>query len=70
MKDNTEATKTLKRFTLEEANAMLPLVKSIVSDIREVFRTVIGRRTDLHRLLRKGARTLGSCTTTRWRESR
>lgn len=59
MKDNTEATKTLKRFTLEEANAMLPLVKSIVSDIREVFRTVIGRRTDLHRLLRKGARTSG-----------
>ena len=59
MKDNTEATKTLKRFTLDEANAMLPLVRSIVSDIREVFRTVTGRRTDLHRLLRKGARTAG-----------
>ncbi len=59
MKDNTESTKTIKRFTLDEANAMLPLVRSIVSDIREVFRTVIGRRTDLHRLLRKGARTAG-----------
>ncbi len=59
MKDNSESTKTLKRFSLDEANAMLPLVRSIVSDIREVFRTVIGRRTDLHRLLRKGARTAG-----------
>ena len=59
MKDNTEATKTLKRFTLEEANAMLPLVRSIVSDIREVFRTVTGRRADLHRLLRKGVRKAG-----------
>jgi hypothetical protein len=59
MKDNTEATKTLKRFTLDEANAMLPLVRSIVSDICEVFRTVTGRRTDLHRLLRKGARKAG-----------
>jgi hypothetical protein len=59
MKDNTEATKTLKRFTLDEANAMLPLVRSIVSDIRDVFRAVTGRRTDLHRLIRKGARTAG-----------
>ena len=59
MKDNTEATKTLKRFTLDEANAMLPLVRSIVSDICEVFRTVTGRRTDLYRLLRKGARKAG-----------
>ena len=59
MKDKSESTKTLKRFTLDEANAMLPLVRSIVSDIREVFRTVIGRRTDLHRLLRKGVRTAG-----------
>jgi len=59
MKDNTEATKTLRRFTLEEANAMLPLVRSIVSDICEVFRMVTGRRTDLHRLLRKGARSAG-----------
>ena len=59
MKDNSESTKTLKRFTLDEANAMLPLVRSIVTDIREVFRTVTGRRTDLHRLLRKGARSAG-----------
>ena len=59
MKDNTDATKTLKRFTLDEANAMLPLVRSIVSDICEVFRNVTGRRADLHRLLRKGARRAG-----------
>ena len=59
MKDNTEATKTLKRFTLGEANAMLPLVRSIVSDICEVFRSVTGRRTDLYRLLRKGVRKAG-----------
>ncbi len=59
MKDNTEATKTLKRFTFDEANAMLPLVRSIVSDIREVFRAVTSRRTDLHRLLRKGVRRAG-----------
>lgn len=38
---------------------MLPLVCSIVSDIREVFRSVTGRRTDLHRLLRKGAKSSG-----------
>jgi hypothetical protein len=55
MKENTGSTKTLKRFTLDEANAMLPLVNSIVMDIREVFRAVTGRRSDLHRLLRKGS---------------
>jgi hypothetical protein len=59
MKDNSESIKTLKRFTIGEANAMLPLVRSIVSDIREVFRAVTSRRTDLHRLLRKGARRAG-----------
>lgn len=38
---------------------MLPLVRSIVSDISEVFRNVTGRRADLHRLLRKGIRSTG-----------
>lgn len=41
-----------KSFTVDEANAMLPLVRSIVSDVREVFQRVTMRRTDLHRLLR------------------
>lgn len=38
---------------------MLPLVRSIVSDICQAFRTVTGRRADLHRILRKGSRTSG-----------
>ncbi len=38
---------------------MLPLVRSIVSDIADIFRSVTGRRSDLHRLLRKGKRTSG-----------
>ncbi|QDV24887.1 hypothetical protein Q31a_32090 [Aureliella helgolandensis] len=38
---------------------MLPLVRSIATDIAEVFRNVTGRRTDLHRLFRKGT-TLSS----------
>lgn len=59
MQDNSTATKTAKQFTLAEANAMLPLVRSIASDIREVFRNVIGRRTDLHRMLRKGSLSSG-----------
>ena len=59
MQDNSTATKTAKQFTLAEANAMLPLVRSIATDIREVFRSVIGRRTDLHRMLRKGSLSSG-----------
>lgn len=39
---------------------MLPLVSSIVADICEVFKRVTGRRSDLHRLLRKGSLTAGS----------
>lgn len=35
---------------------MLPLVRSIVADISDVFRNVTGRRADLHRLLRRGPR--------------
>lgn len=59
MQDNTTATKTAKQFTLVEANAMLPLVRSIATDICEIFRSVIGRRTDLHRMLRKGSLSSG-----------
>ncbi len=59
MQDNSTATKTAKQFTLAEANAMLPLVRSIATDIREVFCSVIGRRTDLHRMLRKGSLSSG-----------
>ena len=38
---------------------MLPLIRSIVADIRIVFRSVTGRRADLHRILRKGSLTSG-----------
>lgn len=38
---------------------MLPLVQSIAADICGVFRSVTGRRADLHRLLRKGPRSSG-----------
>ncbi len=59
MKDPSASTKLLKRFTLVEANAMLPLVRSIVSDICHVFTSVTGRRADLHRILRKGSLSSG-----------
>lgn len=49
-----------KHFTVDEANAMLPLVKSIVADICSVFRQVTGRRSDLYRLFRRGKRTSGA----------
>lgn len=57
MKDNLPSTTTVKRYTVAEANAMLPLLRSIVSDICEVFRNVTGRRVDLHRLLRARERS-------------
>ncbi len=38
---------------------MLPLVRSIASDICQVFRSVIGRRADLHRIVRKGTLSSG-----------
>ena len=59
MKDNLRSTTTVKRYTVAEANAMLPLLRSIVSDICEVFRNVTGRRVDLHRLLRQRERGSG-----------
>lgn len=59
MKDRSQPTQSAKRFSIEEASAMLPLVRSIVSDICQVFRAVTGRRADLHRILRKGSLTSG-----------
>ncbi len=59
MKNTATSKQVSKRFTLAEAEAMLPLVRSIVGDICEVFRNVTSRRSDLHRLLRKGAKSAG-----------
>ncbi len=39
---------------------MLPLVRSITTDISDIFKRVTGRRSDLHRLLRKGTKSAGS----------
>ncbi|MFO0940209.1 MAG: DUF2203 domain-containing protein [Pirellulales bacterium] len=69
MNDMT-ANATTKRFTLDEASAMLPLVRSIVSDICEVFRSVTSRRVELHRLLRKGHRGAGRIYDDEMAESR
>ena len=60
MQDTQNSKRTTKRFTIAEANAMLPLVKSIAADICQIFKRVTGRRADLHRLLRRGARHSGS----------
>lgn len=70
MKDSATSKQLSKRFTLDEARAMLPLVRSIVSDICQVFRNVTGRRADLHRLLRKGARSSGQLYSDEIEESR
>ncbi len=59
-----------KCFTVDEANAMLPLVRSIVSVIRDVFNTVTQRRSDLHRLLRRRSRTDSSLYDAEMAESR
>ena len=40
-----------KTFTVEQANAMLPLVRAIVSDITELSRDVFDRRESLEHLL-------------------
>ncbi len=59
-----------RRFTLEEASAMLPLVRTIASDICGVFRDVMSRRVELHRLLRKGSRGAGRLYDDEMAESR
>jgi hypothetical protein len=60
MQDHSTVKRITKRFTLAEANAMLPLVRSITSDISHSFKRVTGRRSDLHRLLRRGSKSTGS----------
>lgn len=70
MKDTATSTQLTKRFTIDEARAMLPLVRSIVSDICQVFRNVTGRRSDLHRLLRRGAKSSGQIYADEVEESR
>jgi len=42
-----------KLFTVDEANAMLPLVKSIVGDIAELSRSILERRERLQLLKRQ-----------------
>lgn len=69
MKDAT-TNPTTKRFTIDEAHAMLPLVRSIVADICQVFRHVTGRRSDLHRLLRRGSKNSGRFYADEVQESR
>jgi hypothetical protein len=68
--NETTANVPTKRFTLDEATAMLPLVRSIVSDICQVFRSVTSRRSELHRLLRKGNRGAGRIYDDEMAESR
>ena len=70
MNESATPKNLVKRFTLPEAEAMLPLVRSIVSDICEIFRNVTGRRSDLHRLLRKSPRKTSQFYTDEMAESR
>jgi hypothetical protein len=49
-----------KRFTVQQANAMLPLVSAIALDLRELSRTVIDRRERLALLRRDQAPDEGS----------
>jgi hypothetical protein len=59
-----------RQFTVDEANAMLPLVRLIVSDISRSFQLVTRRRSDLHRILRHGPRTSGDLYDAEIAESR
>lgn len=49
---------------------MLPLVRSIAADIHSIFERVTSRRSDLHRLLRKGAKSAGTLYDDEMAESR
>src|SRR5262245_6909747 len=52
MADNPSESKQFhKYFTVEQANAMLPLVKAIVKDLADLSREVIDRRERLSHLL-------------------
>lgn len=50
MAENPSA-ETRKHFTVEQANAMLPLVRAIVKDLADLSRDVIDRRERLAHLL-------------------
>lgn len=60
MNETGTPSRQTRYFTLEQAQAMLPLVSTIAADIAEVFQQVTGRRSDLHRLLRGSLRSAGS----------
>ena len=60
MREEQVKESSIRRFTVAEANAMLPLVRSIVSDICSIFTRVTSRRSDLHRLLRQTSRSTGT----------
>jgi hypothetical protein len=47
-----------KLFTIEQANAMLPLVRAIVGDLSSLYRDLVGRHERLEQLAskRKGAK--------------
>lgn len=52
MADNpTDSKQNRKYFTVEQANAMLPLVRAIVKDLADLSREVIDRRERLAHLL-------------------
>lgn len=70
MKNELTKDTAIRRFTLDEATAMLPLVRSIVTDICGVFRDVTSRRVELHRLLRKKNRGAGRIYDDEMAESR
>jgi hypothetical protein len=70
MKNELTNNTVTKRFTLDEATAMLPLVRSIVTDICGVFQDVTSRRLELHRMLRKGNRGAGRIYDDEMAESR
>lgn len=69
MQENKPA-RAPKQFTVEEANSMLPLVRSIVKDICDVFARVTGRRSDLRRILRANSRGAGVLYDDEMEESR
>ena len=70
MKNDLTKDIVVRRFTLDEATAMLPLVRSIVTDICGVFRDVTSRRVELHRLLRNKHRGAGRIYDDEMAESR
>jgi hypothetical protein len=64
------ASRKQRLFRVDEANAMLPLVKSIVSDIQDVFGRVSHRKADLNRLRRRGSRQVAAAYEDEIAESR